>query len=111
MFINLLIPALMIVAMWFIFAKANKPGWAALIPFYNLLILIEIVKKPWWWVLLLALVPIANIVIWVLINIELAKKFGKETGFAIGLIFLPVIFMPILAFSDAKYSDDENQTA
>ena len=107
MIFALLIPVLLIVSYWFIYEKANKPGWASIIPIYNILVQLEIVKKPWWWILLL-LIPVVNIVISVLIIIELAQRFGKGTGFVFGLIFLPIIFYPILAFSDAKYIEDEN---
>jgi len=89
-------------SMWRIYAKAGKPGWAAIIPIYNVLVELEIVGRPWWW-LLLTLVPVVNIVIGVIITLNLAQVFGKSTGFGIGLIFLPIIFIPILAFGNAKY--------
>lgn len=91
-----------IYSMWRIYAKAGKPGWAAIIPIYNVLVELEIVGRPWWW-LLLTLVPVVNIVIGVIITLNLAQVFGKSTGFGIGLIFLPIIFIPILAFGNAKY--------
>ncbi len=87
---------------WRLFEKAGKPGWAALIPIYNVLVELEIIGRPWWW-LLLMLVPVVNIVIGVMIYLDLAKVFGKESGFAIGLIFLPFIFIPILVLGEAKY--------
>lgn len=91
-----------IYSMWRIYAKAGKPGWAAIIPIYNVLVELEIVGRPWWW-LLLTLVPVVNIVIGVIITLNLGQVFGKSTGFGIGLIFLPIIFIPILAFGNAKY--------
>ena len=91
-----------IYSMWRIYVKASKPGWAAIIPIYNVLVELEIVGRPWWW-LLLTLVPVVNIVIGVIITLNLAQVFGKSTGFGIGLIFLPIIFIPILAFGNAKY--------
>lgn len=94
--------AFFIYCMWRIFVKAGKPGWAAIVPIYNVLVELEIIGRPWWW-LLLMLVPIVNIVIGVIILIDLAKVFGKGTGFGIGLIFLSFIFIPILAFGDARY--------
>lgn len=97
----------MLIACWFIYEKADKPGWAVLIPFYNIIVLLEIIKKPWWWLLLL-LVPIVNVVLCILMNIELAQKFGKGAGFILGMIFLPIIFYPILAFSSAQYIEDED---
>lgn len=91
-----------ILVQWKIFTKAGKPGWASIIPIYNILVLLEIVGKPWWYLLLL-FVPIANIVILIMVMIALAKVFGKDSGFAVGLILLSIIFMAILAFGDAKY--------
>ena len=93
---------LMIISLWKIFTKAQKPGWAVLIPFYNILVLLEIVGKPWWW-LLLMLIPFVNIVfaIW-MVNL-LSKSFGHGEGFTIGLILLSVVFYPILGLGDSKY--------
>jgi hypothetical protein len=91
-----------ILVQWKIFTKAGKPGWASIIPIYNILVLLEIVGKPWWYLLLL-FIPVVNIVILIMVMIALAKVFGKDSGFAVGLIFLSIIFMAILAFGDAKY--------
>ncbi len=87
---------------WRIYEKAGKPGWAVLIPIYNTLILLEIVGKPWWWILLF-LIPGVNIVFGVWMINLLSLSFGKGVGFTIGLIFLSPIFYPILAFSNAEY--------
>ena len=86
-----------VVAMWKVFVKAGKPGWAALIPIYNIYIMCEIAEKEWWYILLLC-VPILNIYAMFVIYDGIAKKFGKTTGFTIGMMFLPYIFFPILAF-------------
>ncbi len=93
---------LLIASMWGVFAKAGKPGWAALIPIYNLVVLLEIVGKPWWWLFLMVL-PVLNIVFSVWTYNLLSKSFGKSEGFTVGLLLLSIIFMPILAFGDAKY--------
>ncbi len=93
---------LMAAASWKIFTKAGKPGWAALIPIYNLIVLLEITGKPLWWFILF-LVPFANLVALVLLAVALAQKFGKGVGFAIGLLLLPMVFFPILAFGPARY--------
>ena len=90
------------VSMWMIFTKAGKPGWAAIVPFYNIFVLTEIVEKPILWFILF-IIPCIYPVMWVLYNIELAKKFGKDTMYGIGLAFLAPIFYPMLAFSDAQY--------
>lgn len=94
---------LMIVSLWKVFSKAGQPGWACIVPIYNVIVLLKIAGKPLWWILLM-FIPIVNFVIAILTYIALAKNFGKGGGFAAGLILLPVIFFPILAFGDAQYS-------
>ncbi len=98
----LVIIFLVIVPMWKIYTKAGQPGWAVLIPIYNLLVLLKIVGKPGWW-FLLYLIPIVNYVflIWT-INL-LSKSFGKDVGFTLGLLFLGFIFYPILGYGKAQY--------
>ncbi len=99
----------MIVAYWFMYEKAGQPGWAAIIPIYNVLILLKVAGKPWWWIfaILLAIIPIVGtilILVWaVFVWHSISKNFGKEAGFTVGLVLLPIVFVPILAFGDAKY--------
>lgn len=90
---------------WKIYKKAGKEGWAALIPLYNIIVFLEIIEKPLWWLIML-LIPGVNIVfsIWML-NL-LAKRFDKDEAFTIGLLFLPFIFYPLLGMSKAQYIDD-----
>jgi len=91
--------------MWRIFIKAGKPGWACIVPVYSNLVLLEIVRKPWWW-LLLTLIPYVGL-IWLVWKINLlCKSFGKSTSFTMGVLFLPYIFLPILAFGDSTYQSD-----
>jgi len=97
--IYLAVVLLMVIAMWKVFVKA---GQAILIPIYNTIVLIQIAGKPVWWFLLM-LIPFVNIVIGIMVLLEIAKKFGKGGGFVAGLIFLPVIFWPILGFGSAEY--------
>jgi hypothetical protein len=94
--------ALLIAGWWKVFTKAGKPGWAAIIPIYNLIVLMEIIGRPLWWVVLL-LIPCVNIVVFLIVNMDLAKSFGQGAGFGIGLWLLPYIFAPILGFGKAKY--------
>lgn len=89
---------LMQISIWIVFSKAGRPGWASLIPFYNAIVLLQISGKPGWWILL-TLIPGVNFVIMILMDLALAERFGKGPGFGLGLLFLPVIFLPILAFS------------
>ena len=87
---------------WRIFTKAGEPGWAAIVPIYNLIVILKIAGKPGWW-FLLYFIPLVNIVIGIIVMIALAERFGKTAGFGIGLALLSPIFMPILAFGDAQY--------
>ena len=93
---------LMIASLWVVFTKAGKPGWAAIVPVYNIIVKLEIVGRPLWWILLMFL-PLVNIVVWIVISIDLAKSFGKDVGYGVGLALLPFIFHPMLAFGDATY--------
>ncbi|MFC2028628.1 DUF5684 domain-containing protein [Chloroflexota bacterium] len=90
-----------IVAFWKIFEKAGKPGWAAIVPIYKVIVHLEVVGRPIWW-LVLFLIPGVNLVAWVIVYcFDLAKVFGKGGGFAIGLVFLNLIFLIILAFDES----------
>lgn len=91
-----------IYCLWRIFVKATKPGWAAIIPIYNILVELEIVGRPWYW-LLLMFIPVVDVVLGIIILFRMAKVFGHSTGFGFGLLFLSPIFIPILAFDESKY--------
>jgi hypothetical protein len=91
-----------IITNWKIFEKAGQPGWASIIPIYSGIVKLEIIQKPTWWLFML-FIPLVNIYYLIVMTNELAKSFGKESSFTVGLIFLPFIFFPILAFGDAKY--------
>lgn len=93
---------LMIASMWKINTKAGHPGWACLVPFYNVIVMLKIAGKPAWW-LVLMFIPLVNIVVAILMAVGMAKAFGQGVGFAIGLVLLSFIFYPILAFGDAEY--------
>ena len=99
---GLLVALLLIVAMWKVFTKAGQPGWASIIPIYNIYIWCKIVGRPWWWILLM-LIPFVNFIVAIILCIDLAKSFGKGVGFGIGLALLGIIFFPILGFGSAQY--------
>lgn len=84
------------------FEKAGEAGWKSIIPIYNIIILLKIVGREWWWIVLM-LIPIVGFVIWIIVALDLAKVFGRGTGFAIGLIFLTPIFALILGFGSDTY--------
>lgn len=91
-----------IIAMWKVFVKAGQPGWAAIIPIYNIYIMTKIAGKPGIWVLL-CFIPIVNIVIGIWLYNMLSKSFGHDEGFTVGLLLLGIIFWPILGFGSSKY--------
>lgn len=98
----LVIYILLIVAWWRIFQKAGQPGWASLIPIYNLYILFKISMGSGWF-FLLEFIPVANIIIDIILKVKLSKAFGYPGIFALGLIFLPNIFQLILGFDRSQY--------
>lgn len=90
---------------WKIYKKAGKEGWASIVPIYNIIVLLEIVKKPTWWLIML-LIPFVNIIFAIWMTNLLSKRFKKDEGFTIGLIFLPFIFYPLLGMSKGEYIDE-----
>lgn len=111
--LSMILAVFAIITMWKLFQKAGRPGWAAIVPVYNFWVLFEISGKPGWWALigLAGIIPflgpfvsIAYFVLYVIAMLELAKRFGKDTTFAVvGLILFSIIGMAMLAFGDAKY--------
>ena len=102
--IYLIVLALMLVGLWKTFEKAGKPGWAAIVPIYNIIVLLEIAGKPVWWIILY-LIPIANFIVSILVAFALAETFGKSKGWAfLMLVLLPFVGYPMLGFSDATYT-------
>ncbi|MDA3900199.1 MAG: DUF5684 domain-containing protein [Spirochaetes bacterium] len=101
--IYLAVLIVLIAGWWKVFTKAGKPGWAILIPIYNIIVMLEVVNRPLWWIILL-FIPIVNFVVLIMIVIDLAKSFGKSTGFGILTIFFPFICIPILGFGKDNYT-------
>jgi hypothetical protein len=91
-----------LVATWKIYTKAGKPGWASLIPIYNLVVLCQICGRSGWWTLAF-LIPGVNLIASIMLTVDLARVFGRGAGFALGLLFLGPIFFPILAFGSSGY--------
>ncbi len=115
--IVLAIAVLKIIGYWKILVKGGKPGWGALIPFYNQYLLCDMVGVSPWWILivlcagLLTFIPVigsllslaATIYFSILLNVSLARSFGKEDSYAVGLILLQPIFYLILGCGDNEY--------
>ncbi|MDH4068824.1 MAG: DUF5684 domain-containing protein [Ignavibacteria bacterium] len=91
-----------LIGAWKVFEKAGKPGWGCLVPIYNIILLLEIVGRPVWWVVL-CLIPFVNVIVSIILSLDLARKFGQGTGFGLGIFFFGFIFVPILGFGDARY--------
>ena len=102
MLIPLVLAGFVVAGFWKTFEKAGKPGWGAIIPIYNLILLLEIAGKPNWWIILF-FIPVVNVVVAIIMHNEVAGKFGKGAGFGLGLALLPPIFYPILGFGSAQY--------
>ena len=98
-----------IAAWWKLFEKAGQPGWAAIIPIYNVVVLLRIAGKPLWWIILL-IIPLVNIIVWIIVSVAIANNFGRGTLFGIGLLLLGIIFYPILGFGDAQYQPGSGST-
>ncbi len=102
MLVWLAVVVLVIAGLWKVFTKAGKPGWAAIVPIYNVIVILQIAGKPIWWIILL-LIPLVNFIVGILVALGVARNFGKGAGFGIGLALLAPIFYPILGFGDAQY--------
>jgi len=91
--------------LWKLFDKAGKPAWASIVPIYNMLVIDEIIGRPQWWILLY-FVAVGGFIL----PFDIAKSYGKDTTYALGLLFLPFVFYPMLGFGDAKYMGPMAQT-
>lgn len=100
----LVIVLLMIVSLWITVNKAGRPGVSQIIPIWNIIELVRISGKPVWWVILILLIPIVNLVLIIMVWHGISKAFGKDAGFTVGLVLLPFVFFPILAFGKATYT-------
>ena len=102
----LILIAIYVIANWKIFEKAGQPGWAAIIPIYSWIVMLDVQGRPKWWVIWY-LIPFVNyvsaLVMFIIQCLDYAKRFGKDGGFVAGLILLNPIFLLILAFGSAQY--------
>lgn len=100
---------LTLVSICIVYKKAGQPVWAVFVPVYSQWVLAEIGEKPGWWGLIVAFsgfIPfggIVSIILMLLISIGIAQTFDRGILFGLGLLFLPFIFYPILAFTGDKF--------
>jgi hypothetical protein len=104
----LVLVILAIAGVWKTFSKAGEPGWAAIIPIYNIYVMLKIAGRPAWWLVVILLIPLVNLIMLIIVAIDIAKAFGKGAGFGLGLALLGFIFFPILGFGDAQYQGAPN---
>jgi len=93
-----------------LFEKAGKPLWAGFVPIYNMVVMLEVIGRPVWWIalFLLAFIPIIGSIVVFLVAlviwIEFAKSYGKDLMWGVLLAFFSIIVLPIMAFSgDTQY--------
>lgn len=101
--ISIILGVFILIAYWKVYEKAGRQGWEGIIPVYREYVLSQITGKPLWWFLFIYLLPPVGIVLLILMNIELADRFGKSTAFGLGIFFITIVFIPILAFGDATF--------
>ncbi|MDO9397881.1 MAG: DUF5684 domain-containing protein [Herbiconiux sp.] len=103
-FLGFALFVLYLIGVWFTFLKADRPGWAAIVPFYHWYVLCKVAGKPgWWWILFI--VPIANIVVGIIVAVNVARNFERGAVFGFFLCFLfPYIGYPILAWGSGPYT-------
>jgi hypothetical protein len=116
-----------IIGYWKVFTKAGRPGWAVLIPFYNLYVQLQITGKPAWWLAVYMVLAFSNVIPWpqeiesftwvlnllatvgllilgILIAIATGKVFGKDTLWSVILLGLIPVGYLILGFGKAVYT-------
>lgn len=100
MLVALLFTLVMVASFWRIFTKAGEEGWKSLIPLYNAYVYATRVGGSSDGMFVLALI---FQIPWILVHIDVADSFGKDTIWGLGLSFLSPIFMPLLAFGSTSY--------
>jgi len=102
LFAVLTLTVVIFAGLWKVFQKAGGPGWAAIIPIYNLYVLVKVSGNTWWWFLMF-FIPILNFFATLKVSINVAGKFNRGLLFGLGLMFLSFIFYPVLGFGDYQY--------
>jgi hypothetical protein len=101
MLFSLIVFVVLIVSAWRMYEKAGQAGWVSFIPILNLLGLLKMIGKPFWWIVLYVppLTPFTHFVVTVMV----ARRFGKSALFGVGLYFLPMFFLPLIGLGGARY--------
>lgn len=108
--VSFLVCAVTILGWVRMYQKAGRQWWEAIVPIYNIYVLMQIAGKPGWWTVLV-FIPLVNFVIIIIVLYNVCLRFGKGGWFTVGIIFLPVIFYPILGLGDAEYHTPQAKPA
>jgi hypothetical protein len=101
-FVELIVIVVLVAALWMTFVKAGRPGWGAIIPFYNAYLMIKVAGRPGWW-LILFFIPFVNMIVWLIVALDISKNFGHGAGFGVLLwLFAPLMFL-VLGFGTDEY--------
>lgn len=76
---------------WKLYLRANRKAWEAAIPIYNAVILMKIINRPKWWVILL-FIPVINQLMFPIVWIETARSFGFNKRKDTALVLLTLGF-------------------
>lgn len=102
--VSLVVALIVLIEDWKIFKKCGKPGWATLVPIYNIWVFLQCAGMPGW----LSIIPIVNIFAMLIAMFKLPKQFGKSGAFGLGILFFSPIFLGILAFGKSSPNNNEN---
>jgi len=89
-------------AFWPVFTKAGRAGWEAIVPIYNLYVMLQIVGRSGWWLIAL-FIPLINVFVWILVLYDLADSFGHGVGYTLGLLLLPFVFALVIGLGSSRY--------
>lgn len=111
--VSVVIGIVTLIGMWKAFDKAGQPGWAVLVPIYNIIVLLRVAGLPWYWVFapFVVIIPILGwiaYIVWIVwVHHRISTRFGQGVGFTIGLTLLGPIFWLILGFGSSKYVGEQ----
>jgi hypothetical protein len=100
--VELVFIVLVIAGLWMTLQKAGKPGWGAIIPFYNAYLVIKMAGRPGWW-LILYFIPFVNIIMHLIVSLDVSQNFGHGAGYGILLWIFPWVMYLVLGFGSSEY--------
>lgn len=97
---------------WRLYVKAGKKAWQALIPLYNAIVLMEIIRRPKWWVILL-FIPIINLMMFPVIWVETLRSFGKtkNSDAILGVMTLGLYLLVVNYSATSQYQENRSLVA